>query len=182
MALISTGMLVERARKSVGLPPALFRRYIHADGRLRKRYLHAMRWGRRRRYDKAAIEAALAEVATTRSSFRAALLARGFTEAQHKNIVRWTQSDPWLREAYRAAKGAQRTRLTVGVLDQFWNDEAAGTKSGRRLINQAWSAVRKLQSIRARRLAAVEYRAARAAADPAGEKLMAARRRARRET
>lgn len=179
MALIATGMLVKRARRFVGFSPALFRRYLHAEGRLRKRYSHAMKWGRRRRYGKAAIEAALTEVATTQSSFRAALFARGFTQAQYIKISRWTQTDPWLREAYRAAKEAQRTRLVVGVLDRFWSDEAAGTKSGRRRINQAWHAIRKLRPAGVRRRAAAERREGQAAVDPVRGTLAAARRRAK---
>ena len=178
MRLVGTGVRIPQALAQTGMSRRALRRYVRADGRLRAWFDHARRWGRRGNYSKLAIAEALAEVAQTDRSFRAALLPRGFTLSQYAKIARWAQTDPWVREAYERAKAAQRTRMIVSTKDEWWNTEI--TSGSRRTIARQFFEIDKLQPVRARRAKAAEYRAAQAQREPLKAALLAARRRARR--
>jgi hypothetical protein len=180
---VGTGATLVRALREIHKGRPSFLRYLLSDPARRAQYEYARKWGKRKHYSKIDLFEALDEVSTSNIGFRAALAKRGVPEWRYQRIIRWTRTDPELREAYLSAKRAQQMLLVEGTKQRFWDDTEIGrTRRGRRVIHKAWNAVDRLRPNHLRKREAAARRAEQAKTDPVGAVLARARKRVKKES
>jgi hypothetical protein len=182
MRRICAGTNPRTAMGQVGVSRGVVAAYRRADPSLAHHYRACVKAGRRKRWPMLVLEEVFDEIASTNTTAKAALMRRGYTEAEANGFYRVVWGDPDLAEQYQQAKAIQQEALRGELMSETWSriDEIASSAAAgqhTRTFNKAELAIRKLLPQRQRRAEAKEFRAERVKGDPlAAARLRAATR------
>jgi hypothetical protein len=134
---------------------------------------------RRTRWTIFVVDELMSELIRSDKSLRAIMSERGYSNSDYVSFIQWLGRRPERTARYQAARRAKVWRMR-SQLSGLGDEELVFR--GKHWLRKQMHRIESMRPLAVRRAEAKQHRAARAARDPNGERLLQARQRAKRAT